>query len=107
MKYEAGSRWLLTAIVLATLVIGSSTPLGAVEIVPDRSNVRVTVFNPTPAPQFVRVEVRAVLESGEVATGSASTALPPGASASVEVPLPGDVQDVIFVGMVLDDGVPF
>jgi len=107
MKHEAGSRWLSTEIVLAALVIGSSIPLGAIEIAPDSSNVRVTVFNPTPAPQFVRVEVRAVLESREVAAGSASAPVPPGGSASVEVPLPGEVREVIAVGMVLDDGVPF
>jgi P pilus assembly chaperone PapD len=73
----------------------------------DRSEARVTVFNPTAAPHIVRVEVLAVLESGEVAAGTASVSVPPGESASVNVPLPGEVREVIAVGMVLDDGVPF
>lgn len=107
MKYEAVSRWVSTAVVLAALLFGSSIPLAATELVPDRTNVPVMVFNPTRVPQVVRVEVRAVLESGEVAAGSASAAVPPGGSASVEVPLPGEVREVIAVGMVLDDGVPF
>lgn len=107
MNHEAGSRWLSTAFVVAALVLASAVPLSAGDLDADRSGVRVTVFNPTLAPQFVRVEVLAILDSGEVAAGSASASVPPGESASVEVPLPGDVREVVAVGMVLDDGVPF
>lgn len=107
MKYQAGSRWRSTAFVVAALVLASAPPLFATDLGADRSDVRVTVFNPTPAPQLVRVEVLAVLDSGEFAAGSANASVPPGESASVEVPLPGDVREVVAVGMVLDDGVPF
>jgi protein-disulfide isomerase len=96
-----------TAIVLAAVVLAAAAPLSAADLGADRSDVRVMVLNPTPASQFVRIEVLAVLESGEVAAGTASTSVPPGQSAVVEVPLPGDVREVVAVGMVLDDGVPF
>ncbi len=107
MNHGAGSRWLSAALVNAALVLGSAAPLAANDFDADRTEVRIMVFNPTPAPQLVRVEVLAVLESGEVAEGSASAPVPPGESVSVEVPLPGEVREVVAVGMVLDDGVPF
>ena len=107
MRHDASSWFRKFAAVVALGAFGFLVPPSVGRIEVDGSGVGIAVTNAAAVPRIATVEVTAILVSGEVDSGVASVLLAPGETSSVRVPFASDIEQVIAVGIVLDDGVPF
>lgn len=116
MRLDAGStfRTFATAAVTAALLatpwaatLAGADPVALRGIEADGPRVLLRLANTGLVPRTVAVTVEARLVSGETSVATVEVALPAGSCSDAAVPLGGTVREVIAVGIVLDDGVPF
>ena len=116
MRVDAGSRYRTIAIAALTVAM-MATPwaatLAGADLVAvrgveaDGSRVLLRLANTGLLPRTVAVTVEARLVSGELTVTVTNVSLPAAACTDATVPLSGTVREVVAVGIVLDDGVPF
>lgn len=107
MRNDAGSRFRMLAAVATLSLLWVLVPPSAGQMAVEGAGVGIAITNPAPFPVVATVEVTAVLVSGEVGHGAASVPLASGETSTVVVPFETEIDQVIAVGIVLDDGVPF
>lgn len=107
MRHDAGSWFRKFAAVFALGALGVLAPPSVGQVGVDGTGVGIAVTNPASVPLVATVEVTAVLVSGEIGRGTTAVRLAPGETSTVVVPFDSEIDQVIAVGIVLDDGVPF
>jgi hypothetical protein len=116
MRLDAGSTFrtiatlAATAALLATpwaATVAGADPVALRGVEADGPRVLLRLSNAGLLPRTVAVTVEARLVSGETSVATVEVELPGGSTSNATVPLAGTVREVIAVGIVLDDGVPF
>jgi hypothetical protein len=98
---------LVLAMATATPTLGKSGHALTIRAVAVRGNeVAITIANPTARTQTGTVTSRVLMSGQEMAVMAPVTAAA-GQTVTVTIGLPAPVQEVLPLGVVVDDGVPF